>query len=134
MRIRINTILAVIPVDINLGQVKPLEFHYQPSSPAGLEDGIAILAFITFIFAMPAAPWHSEMKFVIYAIVGYRDVWVGASDLILLKLHFGGQIIPKNIIVNTRCFNADHHSRCSVLLLSVLTLAIFWSVLYTLCW
>jgi len=116
------TILVLIPIDIAGSEVKPLEFHCGPLSPAGGGDGIAIVAFITFIFVIPTAPWHHEIKFVICAIVVYRDVWVSASDLRLLKRHFGGQIIRKNSIVNTRCFHADHLGRCWILRLLDLTL------------
>jgi len=122
IRIRIVAILALIPVDITGSQVKPLEFSRGPSSPAGGADGIVLVAFVTFIFVIPAAPWHPEMKFVIRAIVVYRDVWVSASDLRLLKRHFGGQIVKKNSIVNTRCFRADDHGRRWVLRLLDLTL------------
>jgi hypothetical protein len=41
---------------------------------AGGGDRIAHIAFITFIFVISAAAWHPEMKFVIRAIVLYRDV------------------------------------------------------------
>ena len=87
-----------------------------------------IVAFITFIFSLPVAPWHPEMKFVIHAIVVYRDVWVSASNLRLLKPHFEGQIIKKISIVNSRCFHADHQGRCWVLRLLDLTLGCSKSV------
>jgi len=80
----------LIPVDITGSQVKPVEFRRGPSSPAGGKDGIAIVPLITFLIVIPAAPWHPEMKFVIRAIDVYRDVWVSASDVRLLKRHFGG--------------------------------------------
>jgi hypothetical protein len=121
MRIRIVTILALIPVVITASQVKPLEVRRGLSSPACGVDGIAIVAFITFIFIIPTAPRHPEMKFVICAIVVYLDVWVSASDLRLHKRHIGGQIVMKNSIVNPRCFQADHHGRCWVLRLLDLT-------------
>jgi len=38
------------------------------------------------------------MQLVIRAIIVYRDVWVSAADLWLLKHHFGGQIVKKNSI------------------------------------
>ena len=122
IRIRIIAILALIPVDITGSQVKPLEFRRGPSSTAGGGDGIAIIAFITFIFVIPAAPWHPEMKFVTRSIVVYQDVWVSTSNLRLLKRHFRGQIIKKNSIVTTGCFHADYHGRLWVLRLLDLTL------------
>ena len=73
------------------------------------------VAFITFISVIRTVPWDPEMKFVIRAIVVNWDVWVSASDLRLLKRHFGGQMIKKNSIVNTRCFHADYHGRSWVL-------------------
>ena len=117
--IRIIAILALIPVDIAGSHVKPLEFSRSPSSPAGGGDGIA---FVTLILEISAAPWYPEMQFVIHEIVVYRDVWVSASDLRFLHRHFGGQLIKKNSVVNTRCFHADHDSRRWVLRLLDLTL------------
>jgi len=96
--IRIITIFAPIPVDITGSQIKPLEFSRRLSSLAGGEDGIAHVAFITFIFVISAAPWHPEMNFAIHAIDVYQDVWVSASGFRLLKRHFRGQIIKKNSI------------------------------------
>jgi hypothetical protein len=122
IRIRVVAILALISVDITGSQVKPLEFHHGPSSPAGGGDGIATVAFITFIFLIPAALLHPKMKFIIFANVVYQDVWVSASDLRLLIRHFGGLIIKKHSIVNTRYFDADHHGRYWVLPLLDLTL------------
>jgi len=103
------------PFDIAGSQGKPLKFSHGPSSPAGGGDGISLVAFITFIFVIPAAPWHPEMQFVICAIVVYRDVWVSASDLRLLKRYFGGQIVKMNRIVKSRCFHADDLCRRWVL-------------------
>jgi hypothetical protein len=88
-------------------------------------DGIVPIAIITVIFSIPAVPWHPEMKSVIHAIIVYRNVSVSASHLRLLKRHFGGQIIKKNSIVNTRCFHANHHGRRWVL--SLLNLTLNWS-------
>jgi hypothetical protein len=102
-------------VDITGSQVKPLKLSRGPSSPAGGGDGIALVAFVTFIFEIPATPWHPEMQFVIRAIVIYRDVWVSACELKLLNRHFGGQIVEKNSIGNTCCFPADDHGRRWVL-------------------
>ena len=113
--IRFVPIIAVIPVDIAGSQVKLLEFSRSPSLPDGGWDGIPLVAFITFIFIIPSALWHPEMQFVIHAIVVYRDVWVSASDLRLLKCHFRGQIVQKNSIVNTSCFHTDDHGRRWVL-------------------
>jgi hypothetical protein len=119
IRIHNIAILALIPVDITGFQVKPLEFSCGPSSPAGSGNCIAL---VTFIFEMPATPWHPEMQFVILAIVVYWNVLVSASDLRFLKRHFGGQIVKKNSIVNMRCFHTDHHGRRWVLRLLNLTL------------
>jgi len=107
----IIAILSLIPVNIAGSQVKPVEFSRRPSSLAGGGDGIALVTFATIIFIIPAAPWHHEMPFIIHAIVGYWDVSVSASDLRLLKRHVGGQIVKKNSIVKTRCFNTDDHGR-----------------------
>jgi hypothetical protein len=122
IRIHIVAILALIPVDITASQVKPLDFSRGPSSPAGGGVSIAHVAFITFIFVISSAPWHPVMKFVIRTIVVDRDVWVSASDLMLLKRHFGGEIIKKNSIVRTHCIYADYHGRPWVLLLLDLSL------------
>jgi hypothetical protein len=54
------------------------------------------------------------MKFVIRANDFYRDIFDSASNLRLQKHHFRGQILKNIIIVNTRCFHADDHSRCWV--------------------
>jgi hypothetical protein len=110
--IHIIGILALIPVDITGSQVEPLEFSQSPSSPAGGGNSIG---FVTVIFGITTAPWHPEIYFVIHAIVVYRDVWVSDSDLRFLKRHFGGQIVKKKSIVNTRCFHTDHHGRRWVL-------------------
>ena len=117
LRIRIIALLALIPVDIAGSQVKPLSFSYGPSSTAGGGHGITHVAFITFIIIITAAPWRPEMKFIIHAIVVYRNVWVSASDLRLLKRHFGGQLLKQNSILNTRCFHTDHDGRGWVLFL-----------------
>jgi len=119
IHISIIAILALIPVDISGSQVKPLEFSSGPSSLAGSGNGIA---FVTFIFEIPASPSYPQMLFVIRAVVVNWDVWVTASDLRFRKCYFGGQIVKKNSIVNTRCMHADHHSRCRVLRLLDLTL------------
>jgi hypothetical protein len=119
IRIRIIAILALIPVDVTDSQVEPLKFSHSPASPAGGGDSIA---FVTFIFEMPTAPWHPEVQFVIRAIVVCQDVWLSASNVRFLKRHFGGQTVKKNSIVNTRCFCADHHGWRSVLRLLDLTL------------
>jgi hypothetical protein len=101
MRMRIVASLTLIPVDITGSQVKPFEFSCGQSSPAGGADGIMLVTFVTFIFVILAAPWHPEMQIVICAIVVYRYFSVSASDLRILKRHFGGQIVKKNCIVNT---------------------------------
>jgi hypothetical protein len=49
---------------------------------------MAHVTFVTFIFVNPSAPWHPEMKFLVRAVVVYRNGWVSASDLRLLKSHF----------------------------------------------
>ena len=122
IQIYIVAILAVIPIDISVSEIKPLEFSRGLPSPAGGGDGIALIFSFTFIFVIATAPWLPEMQFVIQAIVVYREVWVSASDPRLLKRHFGGQIVKKNTIVNTCCFHADDHGRCWVLRLLDLTL------------
>jgi len=122
MRICTVTILPLIPVHITESEVTPLDFRGGLPSPADGGDVIAIVTFITLIFVIPAAPWHPEMKFVIRAIVVYRDVWVNTSDLMLLKCHFGRQIIKENTIVNTHCLHTDHHGRRWVLCLLDVTL------------
>ena len=55
------------------------------------------------------------MQFDIRAIDIRRDVWVSASDLRLLKRHFGGRMVKKNGIVNTCCCQAEDHGRRWVL-------------------
>jgi hypothetical protein len=85
-----------------------------PSSLAGGGDVIALIAFVTFIIIIPAAPWYPEMLLVIDAIVVYQHILVSASDLRLLQQHFGGQLVKKSSIVNTRCLHADEHSRRGV--------------------
>jgi hypothetical protein len=74
-------------------------------------DGIVHVDFITFIFVIPAAPWHPEMKFVNSLMVVYWNVWVRASDHSLLKRHFPGHILKENRIPNTRSVHADQHGR-----------------------
>jgi hypothetical protein len=64
---------------------------------------------------IPAVPWHTEKRFVIHPIVVYQDDLVSASDLRLLKCHFGGHILKQNGIGNTRCFHPDDNDRRSVL-------------------
>jgi hypothetical protein len=91
--------------------VKPLEFSCGPSLPAGGRDGIVLVAFVTSILTIPAAPWHPRMVIVICAIVVDRDVWVSASDPWFLKCHSEDQIFKMNSIVNTRFVHADYHSR-----------------------
>jgi uncharacterized membrane protein YkgB len=71
-------------------------------------DGIMVVAFVTISFLICTARWHPEMQFVICAIVVIQDIWVSASNLSLLKSHFGGQIVKENRIVNTHSFHADH--------------------------
>jgi hypothetical protein len=75
IRIRIVAVLNLLPVDITGSQVKHLECGCGLASPARGGDVIALIAFVTFIFVIPAAPWHPEMQFVIRAIDVYRDVW-----------------------------------------------------------
>jgi len=104
--------LDLIPVDITGSQDPALEFIRGPSSPAGGGDD---LTFITFMLIIAAAPWHADMQFVIRAIVVYRDVWVSASDLRVLKRPFGGQIVNRDRIVSTHCTRADDHGRHRVL-------------------
>jgi len=120
--IHILAILALILIDIVSSQVESLEFLRRPLLLTRGGDGIALMAFFSFIYVIRTAPWHPEMQFIINAIVRYRDVCVSASDLGLLKRHFRGQIVKNNRIVNTCCFHADDHSRCWVLHVLDLTL------------
>jgi hypothetical protein len=78
-------------------------------------DGIIRVAFITFIFEIPAASWHPKMRFIICVIIVYQDSWVSGSDLRLLNRRFGRQIGKQNSIMNTWCFNCDNRDRRSVL-------------------
>jgi hypothetical protein len=87
IRIRIVALVTLIPVDITFSWVKPLEVILGPSSPAGGGDGIAPGTFITIIFVLPSAPWHSTTKCVIHAIVVSRTFSVSPSDCRLLKRH-----------------------------------------------
>jgi hypothetical protein len=119
--IRIIPILALLTIDIPGSPVKHHEFSRRPLSQAGSGHGIALVAFITFIIVIPAAPWHHKLRFVMRAIVVYRDVLVSASDRTLLMRHFGGRIVKNNNIVNNRCFYANHHRRGWVLRLLDLT-------------
>ena len=119
--IRFVSILALIPLDITGSQVNPLEFSRSLLLPPGGGEGIVLVTFDTLTILIPASPWHPKMQFVICTIVVYRDVWVSACDVRLLKRHFGGQIVKMNRIVNTRCFHADDHSRHLVLRLLNLT-------------
>jgi hypothetical protein len=122
IHIPIVAILALIPVDITGSQVEALKFSCGPSSQAGGGDGIALVAFVPFIFVIPAAPWHPEMQYVICATAAYQDVWVRASDVWILKRHFGAQIVKYNSIINTRWLYADDHGSLWVLRLLDLTL------------
>jgi len=115
IRIRIITIHTHIPVNITGSKVKPVQFSRSLTSVADGVDGMKLVIFVTFIFLISTAPWHPKMQFVIHAIVVHWDVWVSASDLRLLKWHFGGQIVKKNRIVNMRCFHAHDHGRRWVL-------------------
>jgi len=115
--IHIVPIVTLIPVKITGSQVKPFGFSHWPLLPTGGADGIGLVTLFTFIFVIPAAPWHPEMQFVIHAIVVYRNGWVSPSDLRFLKHHFGGQIVNKNSIVNTSCLHANDHGRHWVLCL-----------------
>ena len=100
-------ILALIAVNITCSVVKPLKFRGGSSSPAGGGDGIALVAFVTSIFIIPAARWHPNIQFVICAIVAYRDVSVSSYNVCLLTQHFAGQMVEKNRIRNMRCCHAD---------------------------
>jgi len=120
--IRIFGIFALIPVQITISQVKPLEFSCGPLSLAGGGDGIALIDFITFIIVILSGPWHPEMQFVIRTIVVYWDVWSSGSEVRLLKRHLRGQIVKTNGIVNTGCVRADDRGRRWVLRLVDLTL------------
>jgi hypothetical protein len=111
----IVAILALLPVEITAFQVKPLEFSRGPSSPAGVGHGIALFAFVSFIFAIPSSRIHPVMQFVIRAIVPYRDVLLSASDLNRLKRHFGGQTVETKIILNKCCSHSDDKGRRLVL-------------------
>jgi hypothetical protein len=88
--IRIIAIHALIAINITGSEVKPPKFSRGPSSPAGSGVGIA---FVTFIFEIPTAPWHPEMQFMIRAIVVYQDVGVSANVLRSLNRHCGAQIV-----------------------------------------
>jgi hypothetical protein len=115
IRIHIVAILGPILVDITGAQAKPLELSCGPLSPAGGWDGIVLVAFVTFIFVILAAPWHPELKGPLHAIVVQQDVWVSASDLWMLKRLIGRPIIKMNSTVNTCRFHADDHRRWRVL-------------------
>jgi len=119
--ISIIAILTLIPVDISGLQAKPLECSCGPSSLAGSGDDNLRIAFINIIFVIPAAPWYPEMLFLISAIVVYGDVWVSASNLRLLRHHFGGQIVKTTRIVNMSFLHPDDHGRRWVLRLLDLT-------------
>jgi len=101
---------------------KPLEFGCGPSSPAGCGDGIALVNCITLIVVILAAPWHPEMQLVVRTFDVYRDIWLSASDLRLLKRHLEAQKVKKKSIVNIRHFRADDLSRRGVLCQLDLTL------------
>jgi hypothetical protein len=116
--IRTVAMLALMSIDITGCKVKPLEFTQGPLSAASSGDGIA---FVTIICKITAAPWHSEVQFVIRAIV-YNDDWVRTSDVRFLKHHFAGHIVMKNTIHNPHSFHAEHHSRRWFLCLLDLTL------------
>ena len=133
IRIRAIPILAFIPFDITRSQVKSLELSRGPSSPACGGEGITLVAFVTFIFGFPAAPWHPEMQFIMHAMVGWRDIGVSASDLRLRKHHLGGQIVKQNGIVNRRKFHTVDHGRRGVRSLLDLTLYCTKSVCCTVC-
>jgi len=81
--IRIIAIIALIPVDINGSQVKPLKLSRGRSSPAGCGDGIGLVVFIIFIIVIPATPWHHKIKLVLRAIVVcqvvWAELWISAS-------------------------------------------------------
>jgi hypothetical protein len=87
IRIRIIASVALIPVPISGSKLKPLVFSYGPLSQAGCADPITLVDFSTFIVVILTAPWHPELQFIIRTIVLNWDVWVGASDLRLLKRH-----------------------------------------------
>jgi hypothetical protein len=89
IRIRIIAILARIPIDITGSHVKPPEFSHRALWLAGGVDGIALVASLTIVLEISGGSCHAELQFIIRAIVVYWDVWDIASDLRLLKHHFG---------------------------------------------
>jgi len=70
IHIRVIPILTFIHFDITGSEVKSLEFSRGPSSPDCGGDAITLVAFVTFIFVISAAPWHPKMQFVMHAMVG----------------------------------------------------------------
>ena len=127
-------VIALIPVDINGSQVKPLGFSSGLSLPVGGEGGIARVNFFTLIVVFVAAPWHPETQLVIRTIIVCRVICVSASNLRLLKRHLRGQIVKQNSIGNTHSFRADDLGTRWVLRLLNRTLDCSKSVLDTLCW
>ena len=101
---------------------QPREFGRGPSWPASGGDGIMLVAFVTFIYVIPAAPWHPEMQWVNRAIAVNRDVWVSVADPTVLERPLGDQIVKKNSIVSMPFFHADDYGRHWVLRLLYLTL------------
>jgi hypothetical protein len=67
--IRIDASFALIPFNITGSQVKLLEFGHGPPSTPGGGDGLAPVAFVTFIFVIPTVHWRAEMPFVMRGIV-----------------------------------------------------------------
>jgi hypothetical protein len=101
---------------------------------AGGGDAIALISLVTFIIVIPSAPWHPEMQFAMHTVVFNQGGLVSASNLRLLKHHFGDQIIKKNRIVKMHFIHSDDHGRCLVLRQLDLMLCGSKSDLSTLCW
>jgi hypothetical protein len=63
--IRIATIVTLIHIDIPGWLVEPLEHSHGASSLPGIGDGIALVPFVTFILAIPAASIANSAKLTI---------------------------------------------------------------------
>jgi hypothetical protein len=90
IRIRIVAILPLISIAITGSQVNPPKFSGGLSLLPGAVNGIAIVAFVTFILVVPHAPWNPEIQFVICVIVVSQDVWLSAFELRFPKRLLGG--------------------------------------------